>query len=315
MRSTSCVALVTILLAAVAVLAAPPPPPERIEAPGIENLYRLGPQLLSGGQPEGEAAFEALKKLGVKTVISVDGAPPDVAMARRFGLRYVHLPIGYDGVPREQAIRLIAATRGLPGPIFVHCHHGKHRGPAAAAVCAIATEDWDPATAHSWMERAGTDPRYSGLFASVDGFRVPSRSELESFTPESLPEAVEPPGLVETMIEVDATWDRLQKSRKEGFPAPANPNDAGPAREARLLSEHFREAARLVEAKSRGTVFLASMTAAANETADLEADLQAFQSSRDPASRERLDGRMTRLAKSCVDCHARFRDHRNREAR
>ena len=29
---------------------------------------------------------------------------------------------------------LARAARTLPGPIFVHCHHGMHRGPAAAAV-------------------------------------------------------------------------------------------------------------------------------------------------------------------------------------
>src|SRR5262249_10275117 len=116
--------------------------PERIDAPGIENAFRLSPRLLSGGQPEGEMGFETLKRLGVKTVISVDGSQPDVEAARRNGLRYVHLPVGYDGIPRDQAILLVAAIRDLPGPVFVHCHHGKHRGPAAAAVCALATEGW-----------------------------------------------------------------------------------------------------------------------------------------------------------------------------
>ena len=46
----------------------------------------------------------------MRTVISVDGARPDVVRAHSFGLRYVHLPIGYDGVPREQALRIARAT-------------------------------------------------------------------------------------------------------------------------------------------------------------------------------------------------------------
>src|SRR5215203_3182916 len=71
-----------------------PEPPRKLDAPGIENLYRLTEGLYSGGQPEGEAGFAALKRLGVRTIISVDGARPDVETARRFGMRYVHLPVG-----------------------------------------------------------------------------------------------------------------------------------------------------------------------------------------------------------------------------
>jgi protein tyrosine phosphatase (PTP) superfamily phosphohydrolase (DUF442 family) len=110
-------------------------PPERLDLPGVENAYRLSPRLYSGGEPRGEQAFAALKSLGIKTAISVDGATPDAETARRYGIRYVHLPVGYDGISREQAVRIIKAARTLPGPVFVHCHHGKHRGPAAVAVC------------------------------------------------------------------------------------------------------------------------------------------------------------------------------------
>ena len=75
-------------------------PPERLDLPGLENVYRLGPQLYSGGEPRGEEAFAALRALGIKTAISVDGATPDTETAQKFGIRYVHLPVGYDGIPR-----------------------------------------------------------------------------------------------------------------------------------------------------------------------------------------------------------------------
>jgi len=103
------------------------PSPQRIEAKGIENLFRLSPRLFSGGQPEGEKGFETLKRLSIRTVISVDGSQPDVETARRLGLRYVHLPVGYDGIPRDQTIKMVEAIRELPGPVFVHCHHGMQR--------------------------------------------------------------------------------------------------------------------------------------------------------------------------------------------
>src|SRR5262249_41353434 len=141
--------------------------PERMATPGIENAFRLSARLYSGGEPQGEGAFQALKALGVKTVISVDGARPDVETAHRYGIRYVPLPVSYDGIPREQALRIVQAARTLPGPVFVHCHHGKHRGPAAAALCGLVMEGWTRGQALEWMNLAGTSPDYRGLFAST----------------------------------------------------------------------------------------------------------------------------------------------------
>jgi len=47
--------------------------PERIKVGGIENTFRLSPRLYSGGDPRGAEAFQALKALGIKTIVSVDG--------------------------------------------------------------------------------------------------------------------------------------------------------------------------------------------------------------------------------------------------
>src|SRR5882757_8959774 len=110
----------------------PKPPSDtstKIEKDGLHNVYRINDKLFSGSSPEGEEGFRSLKEMGVLTVISVDGAKPDVARARKFGLRYVHIPIGYDGISRPQTLRLAKAVRDLPGSVYLHCHHGKHCGP------------------------------------------------------------------------------------------------------------------------------------------------------------------------------------------
>jgi protein tyrosine phosphatase (PTP) superfamily phosphohydrolase (DUF442 family) len=104
-----------------------------VSAAGLHNVFPITDKFYSGSCPEGEAGFGSLRALGVRTVISVDGARPDVELARKHGLRYVHLPIGYDGVPRQQALRIARAVRDLPGPVYLHCHHGKHRGPVTAS--------------------------------------------------------------------------------------------------------------------------------------------------------------------------------------
>src|SRR6185369_1160846 len=71
-----------------ALLSCASPEAEPIHRHGLDNAHRLTDRVLSGAQPEGEAAFRELADLGVKTVISVDGARPDVASAHKFGLRY-----------------------------------------------------------------------------------------------------------------------------------------------------------------------------------------------------------------------------------
>src|SRR5690349_9452889 len=73
---------------------------EKIDTRHLPNAVRIHAKVFSGGLPDGEAGFAELQELGIKTVISVDGAKPDVATAKKHGLRYVHMPHGYDGVPQ-----------------------------------------------------------------------------------------------------------------------------------------------------------------------------------------------------------------------
>jgi protein tyrosine phosphatase (PTP) superfamily phosphohydrolase (DUF442 family) len=281
--------------------------PERLEIWGIENIFRLSPRLYSGGDPHGVEALTALKDLGVKTIVSVDGATPDVETARRLGLRYVHLPIGYDGVPREQAVRLIKAIKTLPGPVYVHCHHGKHRGPAAAAVCGVATEGWTKEQALAWMKKAGTSPDYRGLFASAREFVPPTAEELERVGKE-LPERTKPPALVEMMVQVDERWDRMKAVEKAGFKAPPDQPDIDPPHEVRQLVEQFRELVRLPEAKERGQEFLAAAEAAEGHTAKLEHALRTFGKGPTPEARNRVEAAFVAAGKSCTTCHAQHRE-------
>ena len=115
----------------------PIPPPIAMgdaakDLPGLPNVLRVSDKLISGGVPDGDTGFASLQTLGVQTVISVDGARPDVERARKFGLRYVHLPIGYDG-GRARSGRASARLPGRP----THRHHGKHRSLAAAAATCL----------------------------------------------------------------------------------------------------------------------------------------------------------------------------------
>src|SRR4029450_3386404 len=52
--------------------------PRKLDAKHLPNAYQIHGKVISGGQPDGEEAFQELAKLGVQTIISVDRATPEV---------------------------------------------------------------------------------------------------------------------------------------------------------------------------------------------------------------------------------------------
>jgi len=282
--------------------------PQRLDTRSIENAFRLSPNLYSGGDPHGVEALTALKALGIKTIISVDGVKPDVETAKRLGMRYVHLPIGYDGVPREQAVRMVKVLKTLPGPVYVHCHHGIHRGPAAAAICGRASEGWSKEQAAEWLEVAGTSADYRGLHDSVRSFVAPSAQELEEVGAE-LPERSEVPDLVELMVQVDERWDTLKAVQKAGFKPPADHPDLDPTAEALQLLELFRESSRLPESKGKGSKFLKEMASAEEAANHLYEAMGKHGTQPSSDALRGLEASFAVAAKSCKSCHVRYRDH------
>jgi protein tyrosine phosphatase (PTP) superfamily phosphohydrolase (DUF442 family) len=267
---------------------------KKLKAPGIENFYALTDRIYSGGSPESEEAFQALARLGVKTIITVDGAKPNVELAHRFGMRYIHLPHGYDGIPAETAAKLVKAAKTFEGPIYIHCHHGRHRGPAAAAVVCESVAHWTPQAAENWLKAAGTAPDYDGLYRSVRENHPPSDEQLAK-VPSDFPETTEVSDLVDTMVEIDHRWDRLKEMAKK--------SDAKAPSEAVLLWEQIREAQRLPEAVKHGEKFLAQLAQSERMARSMADALRVT-----PVAAEDLHKAMGELTHSCTSCHKEFRD-------
>ncbi len=263
-------------------------------SPALDNRIRVGPGLSSGSGPEGEAAFIELKRLGFKTIISVDGATPDVALAQKHDLRYVHLPVGYDGIPRARALELAKAVRDLPGPVYVHCHHGKHRGPAAAAAIRLCLDpQYTPEEAEAYLKEAGTDARYKGLIGLPRSLKRPTKDELDR-APSDFPSMSRVPDLTRRMVEIDALWDKLKTAKEAGWKKPGD--SAG---EALLLLEAYREVARLPMAKE--AAFAEHLTAADIEAGKLE---RALRMSDLPDA----NAAFAASKAQCARCHDEFRD-------
>ncbi len=265
----------------------------RREQAGLPNLYQLHDRLYAGGRPDGLTAFQSLAALGVHTVISVDGAEPDVAAAVQAGLRYVHLPIGYDGIPRSRLVELSVAAQQLPGKIYLHCHQGLHRGPAAAVAVCQMEGTLAPGVASQLMQEMGTAPKYLGLYRDAESAAPATLTETKSVIVAKLPERVAVPPLTHQMVELNHAFEHWSKHAKTAD-AWTPPLQAEATQLAELLTEAGRRLDGTPPREELRQRLLSDgewlMTAAEGTTES-------------PA----LLTKAIRLR--CDDCHARFRDH------
>jgi protein tyrosine phosphatase (PTP) superfamily phosphohydrolase (DUF442 family) len=210
-----------------------------VDFPGIHNLVAFHDGFVSGSAPEGDAGLDSLAKLGFKTVISVDGAIPDVEGARKQGLRYVHLPIGYDGFDDVRRAELVRAVRDLPKPIYIHCHHGKHRSAGAAGTIAVSLGWMSNAAAADRMKISQTAESYTGLWACTAKAAPMMAAAIDAARAE-FPEITKPESMVAAMVAIDEAFDRLKLVEKNGWKVPADHPDLAPAADAGKLADLLR---------------------------------------------------------------------------
>ena len=280
--------------------------PQRVDQSHLPNAFQLHEKVISGGQPDGEAGYRELSELGVRTVISVDGAQPQVELARKYGLRYVHLPHGYDGVSEKRAQELAKAVRDLPGPIYIHCHHGKHRSPAAATVACVGAGLLQRGQGLSVLRTAGTSDHYEGLYDSAEQGRQFDNALLDALSVE-FPETVEVPPMAEAMVSIEHTYDHLKAIQKAGWESPAGHPDLDPPHEALLLREHFRELLRTREALEEPAEFQTMLRESETDAAQLESGLRSGSDHGNLVPADVGDS-FARITKNCQVCHRRFRD-------
>ncbi|MBW7905891.1 MAG: hypothetical protein LC135_11120 [Phycisphaerae bacterium] len=297
-------------------VALPPPDPAGgtpAEYPGVHNVVAFGEGLYSGSVPEGDAGFDTLVALGVRTIISVDGARPDVERAERRGLRYVHLPIGYSGMDERRTLELARAVHDLPGPIYLHCHHGKHRSAGAAGAVAVTLGRLTADEALLRMKVSGTSPAYKGLYQCVSAATVADGARLLS-ADDSFPRVWRTSGLVRSMVEIEHAHEHLRLIEKAAWTTPRDHPDLVPAAEAGRLADLLRNLIEHESSRSRPAEYVEWMRESARLAAGLEDALVRTQA-RDAPGADRaaishadLSGRLALIAQTCKDCHARYRD-------
>jgi protein tyrosine phosphatase (PTP) superfamily phosphohydrolase (DUF442 family) len=277
-----------------------------LELPGLHNVFRLSPTIVSGAEPQGEKAFAELQRMGVKTVLSVDGKAPDTQTASRHGMRYVHVPIQYKAVTPDEMIRIVKTFRELEPPFYVHCFHGKHRGPAAAAIGRIALDGAPRKQALAEMRQwCGTSKKYGGLYRDIASRTFPTEAESRALV-WNFPARAKLEGYRHAMVEAARAFDNLILLAERGWKADPDHPDVDARNEAEKLAEIMAQAAKMPRAGLTDE-FRRWSDDSAKAGRALHGHLEALAGG-DETARARADEAYKAVKHSCTQCHAAYRN-------
>ncbi len=249
-----------------------------------------------GPVPAAPTQVQQLKDAGIRTVISVD-ALPSPAMAS-FDVRRVHIPIGYDTVSQADLDALIVAWRDCPKPLYIHCHHGKHRAPAAAAALLRRLGRLDPQAGEAVLTRCGTSRSYPGLYRVV---RTTTPISLAAFSALTVPlHAHQQAGtMAEAMANLDRVWKKVKATSQSHWQPPKTHPDAAPAADCAAVTEHLRHMRTMPYSEQP------SWEKKLDQAIDAATRLEAAVQQQDHAMATAI---VVWMDSSCTHCHAVFRD-------
>jgi len=113
----------------------------------IKNFGQMDERFYRGAEPKSLEDFQALKQLGVNTVIDLQAEPASAerGMVEAQGMRYVNIPMVDKAYPKPEWVAAFLKTVNDPatGKFFVHCAGGRHRTGAMGAVYRYEKYGWN----------------------------------------------------------------------------------------------------------------------------------------------------------------------------
>jgi protein tyrosine/serine phosphatase len=156
----------------------PPPAPRapydrggwatKVDAPPLENFYRVTPGLYRGAQPDA-AGMRKLKELGIKTVVNLRLMHSDADEIAGLDIASEHIRIDTLRPEMDELVRFLRiATDPNRAPVFVHCMRGIDRTGLAVAVYRIVVCGWTKAKAEDEMINGPFG--HDSLFPNIQAF-------------------------------------------------------------------------------------------------------------------------------------------------
>jgi protein tyrosine/serine phosphatase len=111
--------------------------------------------LYRSAQPDAEG-FRNLKKMGIRTVISLRSFHSDRKKIGDTGLAYEHIYMKVWHAEDHEVVRFLQnISDPKRQPVLVHCQHGSDRTGMMCAIYRIAVEDWTEKDAIKEMKEGG----------------------------------------------------------------------------------------------------------------------------------------------------------------
>ncbi|WP_462379020.1 tyrosine-protein phosphatase [Pseudomonas sp. Marseille-QA0892] len=118
------------------------------------NLYRMAPGLYRSAKPS-PLNVDELHALGVTTVISLIKADDTALVSERFSAHLESFPLHADRVDESDVLDVLRAIAAAPGPVLIHCKHGRDRTGLMAAMYRTVIQGWSRDEAIAEMTAGG----------------------------------------------------------------------------------------------------------------------------------------------------------------
>ena len=123
----------------------------------IKNFGQMDERFYRGAAPKGIEDIEALKDLGIKTVIDLQEKPEPAERGevQSLGMRYVNIPMVDKAYPQPEWVAQFLKTVDDPatGKFFVHCAGGRHRTGSMGAVYRFEKYGWNYDQVYAEMKK------------------------------------------------------------------------------------------------------------------------------------------------------------------
>ncbi len=133
---------------------------------GLPNLHRVDVNLYRSAQPL-DGSGEALKKLGIKTVLNLREHDQDIMLRKTQGIGFKRYPLHtWDIDDRDILAVLKIITNPDNQPILVHCAHGADRTGLMMASYRMIVQGWTKEAARSEMKQG--EYEYHPVWKNID---------------------------------------------------------------------------------------------------------------------------------------------------
>ncbi|HVF43742.1 MAG TPA: hypothetical protein VM936_12055 [Pyrinomonadaceae bacterium] len=123
----------------------------------IKNFGQMDERFFRGAEPKGIEDIQALKDIGINTVIDLQEkpAPTERANVESLGMRYVNIPMVDKAYPKPEWVAAFLKTVDDPatGKFFVHCAGGRHRTGSMGAVYRFEKYGWNYEQVYAEMKQ------------------------------------------------------------------------------------------------------------------------------------------------------------------